>query len=115
MEIWDYEKKVQHKFESYCKKVVKRKLFDIYRQVKRRSKHEVVFSDVPEQELLKIAVTDEYLKNEHTFNVLGEFVGVSDADVAEALHTLAPVCPYGLAGQKNRQKTKETKTYAKIL
>ena len=40
------------------------------------------------QELASLAVTDEYFTDEYTFVVLGENVGVSDTDLAEALNKL---------------------------
>jgi DNA-directed RNA polymerase specialized sigma24 family protein len=40
------------------------------------------------RELAELATTDEYFTDEYVFSVLGESVGVSDSDLAEALHTL---------------------------
>ena len=83
-----HEKHIQHSFDSYCKKILKYKSLDIRREVKRRSKHEVNFSDMSPQELSGLYVTDEYFADEYIFTVLGESVGVSDCDLAEALNAL---------------------------
>ena len=88
MESRNHEEHIQHSFDSYCKKVLKRKALDIHRQAKRRSKREVNFSDMSPQELSSLSVTDEYFADEYIFTVLGESVGVSDCDLAEALNAL---------------------------
>ena len=53
-----------------------------------QSKREITFSDMSAQELASLSVTDEYFADEYIFTVLGESVGVSDCDLAEALNTL---------------------------
>ncbi len=85
----NHEEHKRHAFDSYCKKVLKRKSLDIHREIKRRNEREVAFSDMTAQELASLAVTDEYFSDEYVFSVLGESVGVSDADLAEALNTIA--------------------------
>ena len=84
----NYEDHKRHTFDSYCKKVLKRKALDIHREVKRRSKREVTFSDMSVKELSALSVTDKYFADEYIFNVLGESVGVSNADLAQALNEL---------------------------
>jgi len=84
----NYEDHKRHTFDSYCKKVLKRKALDIHREVKRRSKREVTFSDMSVKELSALSVTDKYFADEHIFSVLGESVGVSNADLAQALNEL---------------------------
>ena len=48
------------------------------------NEREVAFSRLSVKELTSLAVTDEYFTDEYVFNVLGENVGVADADLAEA-------------------------------
>jgi RNA polymerase sigma factor (sigma-70 family) len=88
MESRNREEHAQHSFDSYCKKVLKRKTLDLQREIKRRGEREVVFSEMSAQELASLSVTDEYFTDEYVFSVLGESVGVSDADLAEALNAL---------------------------
>ena len=84
----NHEEHIQHSFDSYCKKILKGKAIDIHRETKRRSKREITFSDMSAQELAVLSVEDEYFTDEFVFNILGESVAVSDADLAEALNAL---------------------------
>jgi len=79
---------IRHSFDSYCKKILKGKAIDIHRERKRRSKHEITFSDMSAQELAALSVEDEYFTDEFVFNILGESVAVADVDLAEALNVL---------------------------
>ena len=84
----NHEEHIQHTFDSYCKKVLKYRALDIRREVKRRSQREVTFSDMSAHELSTLAVEDEYFTDEFIFSILGESIGISDADLAEALNIL---------------------------
>jgi len=84
----NHEERTRHNFDSYCKKIMKRTAIDIQRHTLWRSKHEINISEMSAQELAELAVTDNYFMNEYVFDVLGESVGVSDSDLAEALKTL---------------------------
>jgi len=84
----NHEEHKRHSFDSYCKKVLKRKALDYHREAKRRSEREITFSQMSAQELARLATTDEYFNDEYVFSVLGENVGISDVDLAEALNTL---------------------------
>ena len=46
-----YEHK-QHTFDSYCKKVLKCEAWNGYREISRRQKQEVPFSELPEEAFL---------------------------------------------------------------
>ena len=84
----NHEEHIWHSFDSYCKKVSKRKALDIHRQAKKRNEREITFSDMPVQKVASLAVTDEYFTDEYIFSVLGECIGVSNADLADALNVL---------------------------
>ena len=88
MEQQKYKESVRHRFDSYCKKVLKHSLINFYRERKRRSEREITFSDMSMRDFAGLAVSDEYFTSEYTFNVLGETINVSDSDLAEALCTL---------------------------
>ncbi len=79
---------IRHNFDSFAKKVLKRKAIEMQRQIKRRGEREITFSAMSEKELAKLAVTDAYFADEHVFSVLGESVGVTDLGLAEALQEL---------------------------
>jgi len=83
-----FEEHIQHQFDSYCKKTLKLTARDCYRRIKRRGEREIVLSELSEQDLAKLAVTDEYFKDAYSFSVLGYDITVSDVDLAEALTEL---------------------------
>jgi RNA polymerase sigma factor (sigma-70 family) len=75
-------------FDSYCKKVLKHRVYDYYRKMKRHRAREVSLSELSEQNLAKLSGTDEYFKDAYSFHVLGHDITVSDEQIAEALNTL---------------------------
>ncbi|MCL2223957.1 MAG: hypothetical protein FWB96_03205 [Defluviitaleaceae bacterium] len=79
----------RHSFDSFCKKVLKYKALDIRREMKRRSKREVAFSDMSAREMASLTATDEYFTDEFIFHILGEAISLADVDLAEALNTLS--------------------------
>ena len=92
-----FEEHIQHQFDSYCKKTLKLTARDCYRRIKRRGEREIVLSELAEQDLAKLAVTDEYFKDAYTFNVLGYEIAVSDELIAEALRRPARHNPADLS------------------
>jgi len=80
-----HEEHIRHSFDSYCKRILKRKVLDIHREIKLRRTRETLFSEMSPQELFNISVTDNYFADEFIFDVLGESVGVSNSELAEAL------------------------------
>jgi DNA-directed RNA polymerase specialized sigma24 family protein len=86
----NHEEHMQHCFDSYCKKILKYKAVDIHREAKKRSKKEIIFSDMPTHELENISVVDKYFANEFVFHILGKNIGISDVDLGNALNVLAP-------------------------
>ena len=87
MEPRNHER-IEHIFDSYCKKCLKREAINIQQHIKWRGEREIAFSAMSTRELAELAVTDEYFTDEYVFSVFGENVGVSDADLAEALNKL---------------------------
>ena len=85
MKTGSHEEHIRHSFDSFCKKVIKRKSIDIHREYNHRRDREVSFSDLSTRELISTAVTDRYFADEHIFSVIGENVGVADGELAEAL------------------------------
>ena len=88
MEPRNHEEHIRHSFDSYCKKVLKNKAIDLQRRIARRGEREVAFSALTARELARLAVADEYFTGEYVFDVPGGSVGVTDANLAEALNTL---------------------------
>lgn len=83
-----HEEHIRHTFDSFCKKILKYKARDYYSKMKRRGEHEVSFSELSEQDLAKLSVTDDYFKDVYSFSVLGHDITVSDEQIAEALNAL---------------------------
>jgi RNA polymerase sigma factor (sigma-70 family) len=79
---------IRHKFDSYCKKVLKYAARDCYAKQRRRGKREVSFSELTERELANLTATDRYFADEYVFDADGESIGVSDIELAEALNEL---------------------------
>jgi RNA polymerase sigma factor (sigma-70 family) len=78
----------EHIFDSYCKRCLKRNALDLQRKDRRQSEREVTFSELSAREMASLSVTDNYFTDAYVFSILGESVGVSDSDLAEALTAL---------------------------
>ena len=79
----------QHSFDSYCKKILKYAARNHFAKIQKRAERETLFSDMAAQDLAALSVTDEYFKDDYVFIVADGSVGVTDADLAEALGTLS--------------------------
>jgi RNA polymerase sigma factor (sigma-70 family) len=88
MESRNHEEHIRHSFDSYSKKVLKYAARTIYGKTQKLGERETTFSELSARELASLAVEDEYFADEFVFSVLGESVGVSDAELGEALNTL---------------------------
>jgi len=83
-----FEERIERQFDTICKQTLKYKARDCYRKIKRQAEREVSFSELSEQDLAKLSVSDGYFKDAYSFNVLGYDITVSDLSLAEALDTL---------------------------
>lgn len=78
-----------HQFDYVCKMTIKHEFIDIQRKKKRQRRHEVLFSELSEEERKKCCYLDEYsVENSHFF-VLGYDIEVKDSLLAEALLDLS--------------------------
>ena len=84
-----HEEHKQHSFDSYCKKILKYAARNHFAKIQKRAERETLFSDMTAQDLAALSVTDEYFKDDYVFIVADGSVGVTDADLAEALGTLS--------------------------
>lgn len=85
-----YDKQtVRHQFDRFCQMALKGEVANYYRDMATRRKHEVMFSDLPAEELDSFYVVDEYETENHLFQVLGYDIEVKDALIAEALQSLS--------------------------
>ena len=83
-----HEEHIRHSFDAYCKKILKYAARTLFTQQQKRRKHEVNFSDMSMRELSELAATDKYFMDDFVFSVLGESVGITDSDLAEAISVL---------------------------
>ena len=82
-----YEHK-QHAFDSFCKKVLKCEAYNGYREISRRKKQEVLFSELPEEAMEQLAVYDRYPWEYTAFPVGRDVILIEDDRLAEALNAL---------------------------
>lgn len=83
-----YEQTIRHQFDRICKMALKGEKVDYIRHMDYRKKNEVMLSELPEMELNKLSIMDEYNVENHYFQVLGYDIEVKDALIAEALQSL---------------------------
>ena len=83
----NHEEHIRHSFDSYCKKILKNKTLDLQRRTKWQREREISFSELTAQELAELSVADKY-SYEYDFTVLGESVGITNSDLADALNEL---------------------------
>jgi RNA polymerase sigma factor (sigma-70 family) len=88
MNLKDRKEHIRHSFDTYCKKITKHSVTDHYRAIRRRRISEVSLFELTESETASLATEDRYFIDDHTFDILGERVGVSDGELAEALRDL---------------------------
>ena len=88
MKSSSFEQAIQAQFDCLTKKVIKRAAMKYNRDIARRLKHEVPFSEISDLELNKAGVYDKYSSDYTAFNVLGMEVQVSDDQLSKALKCL---------------------------
>lgn len=79
---------VRHQFDRLCKLALDGEAANYHKHLEYRGKHEVNFSEMPEAELNRLSVTDEYSLDNFCFQVLGYDIEVRDSLLVEALQTL---------------------------
>lgn len=82
------EKNVEHKFDSFCKKILKNEARDYFRNLKLKRKYEVSLSDLSQRSLERLSFIPEYNYSDTVFEVMGLVIDMSDVDLVEALKTL---------------------------
>mgnify|MGYP000852389380 FL=1 len=89
MKSTSHEEHKRHAFDSYCKKVLKNEAINIQRQLKRQRELEISFSNLSEQDMKQLSVTDDYMIDKDLFRVLEYDVGIKDELLGEALKNLS--------------------------
>jgi len=88
MKSSSFEKAIEAQFDCLTKKVIKYAQKKYYRDISRRWRNEVSFSDLSEIELNNFCTLDDYSINYTAFNVLGMEVQVSDEQLSKALKVM---------------------------
>ncbi len=83
-----HEEHKQHAFDSFCKKVLKCEAYNGYREISRRQKHEVSFSELPEDYMAQLAAWDRYPWEYTSFLVDGAVILIENDRLAKALNNL---------------------------
>ena len=76
------QESIRHKFDSYCKKVLRHTVIDYNNEIQYLSEHEVNFSDLP-QNLYPFPVQDEYFSQSRSFDTSAGSVVVKGFDISE--------------------------------
>ena len=82
-----YEHK-QHAFDSFCKKVLKCEACNGYREISRRKKHSIPFSELPKDAMEQLAAYDRYPWEYNTFILGGDVILIENDLLADALNAL---------------------------
>lgn len=84
-----FEIAIQLQFDTLMKKVIDRMVKGYEKEIRRRSRHEIPFSDLPEIFVESFPSWDEYELDFTTFSVLGTEVRVSGTELCDALKQLS--------------------------
>lgn len=79
----------QHRFDSYCKKILKNEAIDCYREIQKHRQREIFFSELSEKEWKQLYMEDVYALESCNFQVFGYDIEVKDTLIAEALRHLS--------------------------
>lgn len=89
MKITSFQKAIQLQFDTLARKVIDCTVKDYEREISRRAKRELTFSDLSETEINYIGNTDEYSSDFTAFKVLDEMIHVSDDKLCDSLKCLS--------------------------
>ena len=71
-----FQTAIRLQFDCLVKRVIDTTVKDYQRELSRRATHEIAFSELPEQELSHVGITDDYDSDYSCFEVLGTKVKV---------------------------------------
>ena len=83
-----FQTAIRLQFDCLVKRVIDTTVKDYQRELSRRATHEIAFSELPEQELNHVGITDDYDSDYSCFEVLGTKVKVNNEQLADALKIL---------------------------
>lgn len=80
---------IRKQFDRICKLALKGEVIDYRRYIAYRQEHEVMLSELSEQDMNRLSAMDEYGAENQWFQVLGYDIEVKNILIAEALQTLS--------------------------
>lgn len=83
-----FDKAIQTQFDNLTRKVIMHTTCNYHNELSRRSKREILFSDVSEAELNSYGTMDKYIYDYTSFDVLGLEVQVFDERLSNAIQEL---------------------------
>jgi len=89
MKITSVQKAIQLQFDTLARKVIDCTVKDYEREIGRRAKHELTFSDLSESEVNCIGNLDVYFSDFTSFKILDEIIYVSDDRLCDSLKRLS--------------------------
>ncbi|EAC3952701.1 MULTISPECIES: RNA polymerase sigma factor [Bacilli] len=85
----DYEKTIEHQFDSFCKTVLKNQARNIYAENKRRNERFISLESLTPAELSKLSVYDTYEAECIWFLVNNYEIPIADILIAQAIESLS--------------------------
>lgn len=84
-----FQTAIRLQFDCLVKRVIDTTVKDYQRELSRRATHEIAFSELPEQELNHVGITDDYDSDYSCFEVLGTKVSYP-WDIEIIAHQITP-------------------------
>lgn len=85
----DFEKTIEHQFDSFCKTVLRNYARDIYEQNKRSNERFISLESLTQAELTQLSIRDDYDSN-YIFMVTYDFhIRIEDIHIAQAIEQLS--------------------------
>ena len=105
MKTSSFKQAIEAQFDCLSKKVIKRAVKKGYRDMKRREKHECLFSDIPDYEQSRFGELDKYESDYTVFNILG--IEVTDdhrraGGIGRPLTVISKLATQGADGKRRR-------------
>ena len=89
MELSSSQKeRIEHQFDSFCKRLLKNEAKDCRRNLQFRGVHEVLFSEMSKREIDELMTMDKYESDMYKFLAYGFEVEIESDLLAEALSAL---------------------------
>jgi RNA polymerase sigma factor (sigma-70 family) len=85
----EYEKTIEHQFDSFCKTVLRNQARNIYAENKRWLNHFVSLETLTPADLAKLSGLDNYKVDSIFFSVLDYEISIEDIRIAQALESLS--------------------------